>query len=450
MLQVASPSDIQMFLQVSSNQVLAGESFTVAVLIDGSQGTATAAQIQLSYPSSLVRVMTEMSTGTGLPVAFVNTYDNSTGLLKFSAATFSTPPTNLFTLVTITFQALANGSVSLTPLTANNETQISNQGNYIGIAPQPVTITIGTVATATMTATETAIATIPPSPTATFTPTATATTPPSPTATFTPTATVTATATASQTSILPPTATDTPSITATQTNTATANATAVASWTASATATFVSSATASATASQTMTIAATSTATATGLPTITLTYTPTPSKTATPTITPSATLTAVPTYTATAMPLAWVGNMRPLSGSSSPYTVYIDIYKGGSTVGVGQGAGVSCVLHWSAVPAFGAAWINPTNSSMVYFGDGDGLTPGDKSNDIYAFTLNVPNGLYEYTVYCEGAPNNTVWQQSGNGKLTVGPTPAPSATATISPTATHVPMFVIHLPLVMR
>lgn len=120
--------------------------------------------------------------------------------------------------------------------------------------------------------------------------------------------------------------------------------------------------------------------------------------------------------------LGWVGNMWPTEGSQTDlampasFTVYVQVYKGGATPGGGQGAGVSCTLHWGTVPFFGGSWANVVDTAMVYNAD-------IGNNDEYKATITPGVGLYEFTAYCTDLTDNqSMWQGAGSGKLVVDTT----------------------------
>ena len=117
--------------------------------------------------------------------------------------------------------------------------------------------------------------------------------------------------------------------------------------------------------------------------------------------------------------LGWVGNMFPAGGSSNTITaggsfdVYVQVWKNGVTNAPGQGANITCTLHWGQVASFGGGWSNVTSTPMSYHGD-------IGNNDEYKGTISPPAGLYEFTAYCTDTTDNTnMWQGSGNGRLTV-------------------------------
>ncbi len=114
--------------------------------------------------------------------------------------------------------------------------------------------------------------------------------------------------------------------------------------------------------------------------------------------------------------LGWVGNMSPTGGSTTyrtvgqSLTVYVEVWKDGVTNYPGQGAGISCYLHWGTVPFWGGGWSSITDTEMSYDSDVG-------NNDKYRVTISPDVGLYEFTAYCtDGTP---YWQTGGNGKLVV-------------------------------
>jgi pullulanase len=117
--------------------------------------------------------------------------------------------------------------------------------------------------------------------------------------------------------------------------------------------------------------------------------------------------------------LGWVGNMFPAGGSSNTITaggsfdVFVQVWKGGVTDAPGQGANITCTLYWGQVASFGGSWSNVTSTPMSYHGDAG-------NNDEYKGTITPAAGLYEFTAYCtDTTDNSSMWQGSGNGKLTV-------------------------------
>ncbi len=121
--------------------------------------------------------------------------------------------------------------------------------------------------------------------------------------------------------------------------------------------------------------------------------------------------------------LGWVGNMFPRPGLGSPATitaggsfdVYVQVWKDGVTTPAGQGANITCTLHWGQVNSFGATWFNVTDTSMSYNTD-------IGNNDEYVATITPGAGLYEYTANCTDTSDGaTLWQGDGIGQLTVNP-----------------------------
>lgn len=115
--------------------------------------------------------------------------------------------------------------------------------------------------------------------------------------------------------------------------------------------------------------------------------------------------------------LGWVGGMFPAGGSSTTitaggaFTVYVQVYKAGVTEPAGQGANISCTLHWAAVPYFGGTWSNVTDTAMTF-------NTQVGNNDEYKATINPGVGLYEFTAFCtDTTDSTTLWQTGGNGKL---------------------------------
>ncbi|MBO1348584.1 MAG: pullulanase-type alpha-1,6-glucosidase [Hormoscilla sp. GUM202] len=114
----------------------------------------------------------------------------------------------------------------------------------------------------------------------------------------------------------------------------------------------------------------------------------------------------------------WVGNMFPRGGSQSEivnvksFDVYVQTYKKGVTDRPGQGGNMTCNLIWSEVDGAGN-WKNPMVTRMSYNGK-------IGNNDQYKVTISPPPGRYEFTANCtDMSGSTTVWQQDGNGRLTV-------------------------------
>ncbi len=123
--------------------------------------------------------------------------------------------------------------------------------------------------------------------------------------------------------------------------------------------------------------------------------------------------------------LGFVGNMFPRPGVGSPttitqgtpYDVYVSVWKSGTTTAPGQGAGIACFLHWGEVSVFGGGWSNVQTTPMNYHGDS-----GGGNDDEYKATITPNAGLYEHTAYCrDTGDNHELWQEAGNGRLTVNP-----------------------------
>ena len=135
--------------------------------------------------------------------------------------------------------------------------------------------------------------------------------------------------------------------------------------------------------------------------------------------------------------LGWVGNMYPVGGSSNSITaggnfdVYVQVYKGGVTPGGGQGANITCTLYWGQVVSFGGSWSNVTSTAMNYHGEVG-------NNDEYKGTIAPPAGLYEFTAFCtDTIDNQSLWQQAGNGRLTVNAPAGPHTRRSQGPLAGH-------------
>jgi subtilase family serine protease len=229
-------------------------------------------------------------------------YDQASGWGTIDFDTFATSAETWIAShpsATATATATRTAIATVTPTATRTATATSTPTTTATATATP-TVTATLTSTATPTATSTATNT--PTVTATITATRTATSTATPTATLTATVTQTPTATATLTS--------TPSATATLTATATSTATLLATPTATATSTSIATATstqtavATATATITPTMTATRTATATSTSTTTGTATPTATATLTSTATPSATLTPTATSTATATAIA--------------------------------------------------------------------------------------------------------------------------------------------------
>ena len=120
--------------------------------------------------------------------------------------------------------------------------------------------------------------------------------------------------------------------------------------------------------------------------------------------------------------LGWVGNMTPTSSTinaGNSATVFVEVYKGGTTEAGGQGANISCTLYWAEVSNFGGVWSNITSTAMSYHGDVG-------NNDQYQIAISPGAGLYEYTAYCTDLTDSSqTWRTGANGMLTVN-----AATAT--------------------
>ncbi len=121
-------------------------------------------------------------------------------------------------------------------------------------------------------------------------------------------------------------------------------------------------------------------------------------------------------YAQTSPALGFVGNMLPAGGTIfevDSFSINIEAYKAGVTDQIGQGNDIRCNVYWSPVTSFGSDWLNPVTTPMNYAGD-------VANNDEYGATLFPGIGTYEYTTNCEDLTTDTVvWQQDGNGQLTV-------------------------------
>ncbi|MCA9981435.1 MAG: DUF3372 domain-containing protein, partial [Anaerolineales bacterium] len=110
----------------------------------------------------------------------------------------------------------------------------------------------------------------------------------------------------------------------------------------------------------------------------------------------------------------FVGRMFPRGGVVSDiaegafapagFDVFVQVYEAGVTDSGGQGAGISCALHWGE---YGSAW---TDLAMSYNGDIGG-------NDEYKATIPqatlnaLAPGSYGFTAYCQKAGEDKKWKQ---------------------------------------
>ena len=117
----------------------------------------------------------------------------------------------------------------------------------------------------------------------------------------------------------------------------------------------------------------------------------------------------------------WVGNMFPSSGSLSTiaqgdnFTIYVQVYKAGTTEPAGQGSGINCEIYYGDVNAYGMPWLNIFTQTMAY-----NIDIGN--NDEYVGTVSPLAGLYEFTCRCSddgGASWTYAALPGGNGMLTV-------------------------------
>ncbi len=137
-------------------------------------------------------------------------------------------------------------------------------------------------------------------------------------------------------------------------------------------------------------------------------------------------------------PRGGVANWRTQGGSTSNFEVYVQVYEPGVTPGAGQGANISCFLHWGQ---YGLPWANLPMAYNTDIGN----------NDEYKATLTpamlnaLDAGTHGYTAYCKfNTELGKKWKQDsyninsvpsdddqGDGLLTILPTtdlfPAPPA-----------------------
>ncbi|MGB8648903.1 MAG: glycoside hydrolase family 13 protein, partial [Anaerolineae bacterium] len=128
---------------------------------------------------------------------------------------------------------------------------------------------------------------------------------------------------------------------------------------------------------------------------------------------------APPALSAPPRTLGFVGNMSPAGGSTTTLTipasfnVSVEVWKSGVTNASGQGAGITCTLHWGTVGYFGGTWSNVTDTAMTYIAD-------VLNNDKYQATITPGVGLYEFTANCtDTTDNSTTWVGGANGKLII-------------------------------
>lgn len=99
-------------------------------------------------------------------------------------------------------------------------------------------------------------------------------------------------------------------------------------------------------------------------------------------------------------------------------SIYVQVYKAGVTEYVGQGANISCSLHWSEVDYPGGPWKKPMETPMNY-----NIDIGN--NDEYTVTITPTAGLYEFTTFCtDSLTSSVVWQAGGNGLLVIDTAPS--------------------------
>ncbi|MFN2226991.1 MAG: alpha-1,6-glucosidase domain-containing protein, partial [Anaerolineae bacterium] len=115
--------------------------------------------------------------------------------------------------------------------------------------------------------------------------------------------------------------------------------------------------------------------------------------------------------------LDWVGLMWPRGGVShevaaggagGDFQVYVQVYEPGVTDLAGQGAGITCFLHWGR---YGGAW---QDLAMTYNVD-------QGNNDEYVATIpqatlnGLAPGTYGFTAYCsEDGGASQKWKQDGD------------------------------------
>ncbi len=142
----------------------------------------------------------------------------------------------------------------------------------------------------------------------------------------------------------------------------------------------------------------------------------------------------------------WVGKLWPRGGvanlvnqgnfAPAGFDVYVQVYEPGVTDSPGQGAGISCFLHWGR---YGDPW---QDVPMSY-----NPTPGvdvPPTHDEYKVTLPkatleaLPPGTYGFTAYCQKAGEDKKWKEDtyningnpadddqGDGLITVVPSGDP-------------------------
>ncbi len=127
--------------------------------------------------------------------------------------------------------------------------------------------------------------------------------------------------------------------------------------------------------------------------------------------------------------LGWVGNLFPAGGSTSTvepggdFYAYVQVWKGGVTDQPGQGANITCTLHWGEVGVWGQPWSSVTDTPMTYHGD-------VVNNDEYRVLITPAAGLYELTAFCTDTSDaSTTWQDGSIARLVVRPTTGSCATA---------------------
>lgn len=98
---------VLLIINPAMKTVNVGESFDLAVQVQAGSQQVEGAAAYLNFDASLLKV-TNLAAASSLPTVITSNYDNTLGHVDFAAGQLGTPlPSGTFTVVTVTFQALA-------------------------------------------------------------------------------------------------------------------------------------------------------------------------------------------------------------------------------------------------------------------------------------------------------------------------------------------------------
>lgn len=111
-ITVSPVTDAFIVVTPSVTDVFVNQTFDVVIQVQGNGQQMDAAEFHLDFDPSILQV-SELIAGNTLQTPLQNQFNNSLGTVDYAAGTFSNFPSGTFTLATLRFQAIAEGTSSL-------------------------------------------------------------------------------------------------------------------------------------------------------------------------------------------------------------------------------------------------------------------------------------------------------------------------------------------------